>query len=72
MNKPKTKSAASELLQASGQNGASSKSHTQSSVAAPSPIRFTRAICGDLAQAERRELWIANGLGDPAGAISNP
>jgi 4-alpha-glucanotransferase len=63
MNKPKTKSAASELLQASGQNGASSKSHTQSSVAAPSPIRFTRAICGDLAQAERREWWIANGLG---------
>src|SRR5436190_2298471 len=33
----------------------------------PSPIRFTRAICGDLAQAERREWWIANGLGAYAG-----
>jgi 4-alpha-glucanotransferase len=32
-------------------------------MSAPSPIRFTRAICGDLAQAERREWWIANGLG---------
>ena len=27
------------------------------------PIRFGRAICGDLAQAERREWWLANGLG---------
>ena len=34
---------------------------------APSSIRFTRAICGDLAQAERREWWIANGLGGYAG-----
>ncbi|HEU4956375.1 MAG TPA: glycogen debranching enzyme N-terminal domain-containing protein, partial [Sphingomicrobium sp.] len=34
---------------------------------APCPIRFTRAICGDLAQAERREWWIANGLGGYAG-----
>src|SRR5438067_8942771 len=33
----------------------------------PSPIRFTRAICGDLVQAERREWWIANGLGGYAG-----
>jgi Glycogen debranching enzyme N terminal len=33
----------------------------------PAPIRFTRAICGDLAQAERREWWIANGLGGYAG-----
>jgi 4-alpha-glucanotransferase len=33
----------------------------------PAPIRFTRAICGDLAQAERREWWIANGLGAYAG-----
>jgi predicted glycogen debranching enzyme len=61
MNRPKTKSA-SELLQASRQNGASPKSQTQSSIAPISPIRFTRAICGDLAQAERREWWIANGL----------
>ena len=33
----------------------------------PSSIRFTRAICGDLGQAERREWWIANGLGGYAG-----
>ena len=33
----------------------------------PCPIRFTRAICGDLVQAERREWWIANGLGGYAG-----
>src|ERR687887_1857026 len=36
-------------------------------LAAPCPIRFTRAICGDLVQAERREWWIANGLGGYAG-----
>src|SRR5712675_1820758 len=36
-------------------------------IAVPSPIRFTRAICGDLGQAERREWWIANGLGGYAG-----
>src|SRR6476620_6181519 len=35
--------------------------------ATPCPIRFTRAICGDLAQAERREWWITNGLGAYAG-----
>jgi predicted glycogen debranching enzyme len=29
--------------------------------AVPNPIRFSRAICGDLGQAERREWWIANG-----------
>ena len=33
----------------------------------PCPIRFTRAICGYLGQAERREWWIANGLGGYAG-----
>ncbi|HEU4357155.1 MAG TPA: glycogen debranching enzyme N-terminal domain-containing protein, partial [Xanthobacteraceae bacterium] len=33
----------------------------------PSPIRFSRAICGDLGQAERREWWIANGRGGYAG-----
>jgi predicted glycogen debranching enzyme len=26
-------------------------------------IRFGRAVCGDLGQAERREWWLANGLG---------
>ncbi len=29
----------------------------------PDLVRFGRAICGDLAQAERREWWLANGLG---------
>ena len=33
------------------------------STAYPSAIRFSRAICGDLGQAERREWWLANGLG---------
>jgi predicted glycogen debranching enzyme len=63
MKEPKPDSAAVEPFPASAQNGASSKSRAQSTIAAPSPIRFTRAICGDLAQAERREWWIANGLG---------
>lgn len=31
--------------------------------ALPNFIRFGREICGDLEQAERREWWIANGLG---------
>src|SRR5437660_11244405 len=40
-------------------------------IAVPWPIRFTRAICGDLGQAERREWWIANGLGGyAAGTIA--
>jgi len=29
----------------------------------PDLVRFGRAICGDLAQAERREWWLGNGLG---------
>ena len=29
----------------------------------PDFIRFGRAICGDLGQAERREWWLGNGLG---------
>lgn len=33
----------------------------------PTMIRFGRAICGDLQQAERREWWLANGLGAYAG-----
>ncbi len=37
------------------------------SKSAPSEIRFTRAICGDLIQAERREWWITNGLAAYAG-----
>ncbi|MES9863584.1 MAG: amylo-alpha-1,6-glucosidase [Candidatus Thiodiazotropha sp. LLP2] len=33
----------------------------------PSVIRFGRDICGDLAQAERREWWLMDGLGGYAG-----
>jgi 4-alpha-glucanotransferase len=34
-------------------------------------VRFGRAICGDLHQAERREWWLANGLGGyAAGTIA--
>src|SRR5688500_16787530 len=33
------------------------------SLPVPEFIRFGREICGDLAQAERREWWLANGLG---------
>ena len=29
----------------------------------PDFIRFGRAVCGDLGQAERREWWLSNGLG---------
>jgi hypothetical protein len=63
MREFKSKSGASRSLQAHEQDGASSNSRPPSSIAAPCPIRFTRAICGDLGQAERREWWIANGLG---------
>jgi predicted glycogen debranching enzyme len=53
--------------QAPGQDNAASNSCPPSSISAPCPIRFTRAICGDLGQAERREWWIANELGGYAG-----
>jgi len=37
----------------------------------PAGVRFGREICGDLAQAERREWWLANGLGGyAAGTIA--
>ena len=37
----------------------------------PELVRFGRAICGDLQQAERREWWLANGLGGyAAGTIA--
>ena len=31
--------------------------------ALPDVVRFGREICGDLASAERREWWLANGRG---------
>src|SRR6516225_990432 len=46
----------------SGAAGAEVRSRGRA-IPVPSSIRFTRAICGDLGQAERREWWIANGLG---------
>ena len=37
----------------------------------PRCVHFGREICGDLAQAERREWWLANGLGGyAAGTIA--
>ncbi len=39
--------------------------------AVPKMVRFGRAICGDLQQAEHREWWLANGLGGyAAGTIA--
>src|SRR6266480_7012146 len=64
MKEPETERG--EPLQSLPQHQARSMSRA-CSLAAPCPIRFTRAICGDLVQAERRECWIANGLGGYAG-----
>jgi len=50
----------------SGQDDATSTSPPASN-SALFPIRFSRAICGDLEQAERREWWIANGRAGYAG-----
>ena len=37
----------------------------------PAFIRFGREICGELAQAERREWWLSNGLGGyAAGTVA--
>lgn len=33
----------------------------------PSDIRVGRDVCGDLTEAERREWWLADGLGGYAG-----
>ena len=71
MKESKSNRGGSGLLQAPAQDGGSSNSHPPSSISAPCSIRFTRAICGDLGQAERREWWIANGLaGYAAGTIA--
>ena len=37
---------------------------------APDFIRFGRAICGDVDQAERREWWLSNGLGGYAAGVA--
>jgi predicted glycogen debranching enzyme len=71
LQESKFKRDASGALQAPGQDGASDDAASNpcppSSISAPCPIRFTRAICGDLGQAERREWWIANGRAGYAG-----
>ena len=67
MQESKSKAGASPLRQRAAQPRAASNSRPAAPLAAPCPIRFTRAICGDLGQAERREWWIANGLGGYAG-----
>src|SRR5262250_1727252 len=37
----------------------------------PGLVHFGREICGDLAQAERREWWLANGVGGyAAGTVA--
>src|SRR6266516_197258 len=66
MQGPKSKGGACGPLQSPARGDGSPKS-CHPSISAPCPIRFTRAICGDLVQAERREWWIANGLGGYAG-----
>jgi predicted glycogen debranching enzyme len=44
---------------------------TPPALAIPKLVRFGRAICGDLQQAERREWWLPNGLGGyAAGTIA--
>ena len=53
-------------LDTSGRDDAASNSPLVSH-SALFPIRFSRAICGDLEQAERREWWIANGRAGYAG-----
>jgi len=40
---------------------------TNAAPATLAPIRFGREVCGDLAQAERREWWVGNGRGGYAG-----
>jgi predicted glycogen debranching enzyme len=53
--------------QGPAQSNTSSSLSLPSTASAPCPIRFGRSICGDLRQAERREWWVANGLGGYAG-----
>ena len=67
MQESKSKAGASPLRQRAAQPRAASNSRPAAPLAAPCPVRFTRAICGDLGQAERREWWLANGLGGYAG-----
>jgi predicted glycogen debranching enzyme len=67
MKEPTYKEGTGRPHEPAGQYRGPSSSYLASSVSAPCAIRFSRAICGDLGQAERREWWIANGLGGYAG-----
>jgi predicted glycogen debranching enzyme len=67
MRDAKSKLDACGPLQDPGQSNTPSNSSLPSTASAPCPIRFERSICGDLRQAERREWWVANGLGGYAG-----
>ena len=50
-----------------GLNATEATHESSGGPASPAMIRFGRAICGDLQQAERREWWLVNGLGAYAG-----
>ena len=66
MKESKSNKGASRPLQAPAQDGASSNSHPPSSISAPCPIRFTRAIVGEMQQARdltKRLLRISSPLG---------
>jgi predicted glycogen debranching enzyme len=67
MREAKSKWDACSPSQGPAQSDASPSSDLPSTASLPCPIRFARSICGDLGQAERREWWIANGLGGYAG-----
>ena len=43
--------------------GKTKNGQTHDAAELPSLLRFGRETCGDLAQAERREWWLSNGLG---------
>jgi predicted glycogen debranching enzyme len=63
----KSKRDACGPLEGAEPNNRPSSSDQPSTACVPCPIRFGRSICGDLSQAERREWWLANGLGGYAG-----
>lgn len=47
------------------------KAKSSANAGNPDPIRLGRAVCCDLAQAERREWWVANGRGGyAAGTVA--
>jgi predicted glycogen debranching enzyme len=67
MREAESKPDAGGPSQEPGESTTSSSSCVPSTGSVPCPITFGRSICGDLRQAERREWWVANGLGGYAG-----